>query len=142
MLPQCSHIVRKRGIYAYRRRLPRPHVGEITISLRTRRYRAAEATAEALNITFETFFATRPMSNPVIKHILREYLEAALKELRKVHLQTPSGQPVHATSVSGFQSTVDEKRPTSAASALKTLPRLGSWEGPIAWGIDYMTCFF
>ena len=29
MLPQCSHITRKRGVYYYRRRVPKPSSGEI-----------------------------------------------------------------------------------------------------------------
>jgi hypothetical protein len=34
MLPQCSHIASKRGVFYYRRRLPLPYLGEIAVSLR------------------------------------------------------------------------------------------------------------
>ena len=47
-LPQCSRITRKRGVYYFRRRLPRSHGGEIALSLRTRHYRKAEYLGEAL----------------------------------------------------------------------------------------------
>jgi hypothetical protein len=65
MLPQCSHkcsrITRKRGVY-YRRRLPRPHSGEIAVSLRTRWFRGAQALAAILDSAFDKFFASRAMT--------------------------------------------------------------------------------
>ena len=47
MVPQCSHITRKRGIYTYRRRLPRPLQGEVALSLGTDKFRVAEAFDES-----------------------------------------------------------------------------------------------
>ncbi len=98
MLPQCSHITRKRGLYAYRRRLPPILGGEITLSLGTRCYRTAEAAASILNSAFEAFFfQTQSMSDPQIKNALRDYLREALQKLRTKHLTTPMGNGVHAS---------------------------------------------
>jgi len=47
-----SHIARKRGIYHYRRRLPVPYSGEVTLSLKTRRFREAEHLAAILDVGF------------------------------------------------------------------------------------------
>src|SRR5687767_5990269 len=100
MLPQCSHncshITRKRGIFTYRRRLPRPHAGEITVSLGTASFWLAQAMAEALDQAFERFFAQAAMSGFDIKAALRAYLETELKRLRTKHLTTRFGRPVHA----------------------------------------------
>ena len=52
MLPQCSHITLKRGVYYYRRRLPRPLTSEITLSLRTRCYLEAQWRARLLDEEF------------------------------------------------------------------------------------------
>ena len=53
MLPQCSHITRKWGIYYYRRRLPKPFCGEITVSLRTKIFLEADWLSRSLNGAFE-----------------------------------------------------------------------------------------
>src|SRR5258706_8360889 len=96
MLPQCSHITRKRGIYAYRRRLPRPHRGEIAISLGTPGFWLAQAMAEVLDRTFDWFLARQSMSQFDTKATLRAYLLDELRRLRNRHLATPYCQPVHA----------------------------------------------
>jgi len=49
MLPQCSHITRKRGVYYYRRRLPGDAKREIAVSLRTRMFREAQWLAAKLD---------------------------------------------------------------------------------------------
>ncbi len=70
MLPQCSHMTRKRGDY-YRRRLPNPHKGELALSLLTRRYREAEHLAALLDLTFSS--VTKRMSDsPNLRAILRD----------------------------------------------------------------------
>ncbi len=53
MLPQCSHITRKRGVYYYRRRLPRPHDRDVTLSPRTKHLHEAQHPAVALDHSFE-----------------------------------------------------------------------------------------
>lgn len=53
MLPQCSHITRKRGIYYYRRRLPKIASAEVCLSLATRNFREAQHLAALLDKGFE-----------------------------------------------------------------------------------------
>ena len=53
MLPQCSRITRKRGVYYYRRRLPKPSSGEIAVSLRTKVFPEAEWLSQRLDSAFE-----------------------------------------------------------------------------------------
>ena len=69
MLPQCSHMTRKRGVYYYRRRLPKPHQGELALSLLTRRYREAEHLAALLDQTF-TNVTKRMSDSPNLRAIL------------------------------------------------------------------------
>lgn len=86
MLPQCSHITRKRGCYYYRRRLPKPFTGEIALSLRTRAFREAEWLADQLDNAFvrvlrnmtETTESRADIAAIATKH-LRESLEFDLK---------------------------------------------------------------
>jgi uncharacterized protein DUF6538 len=52
MLPQCSHITKKRGVYYYRRRIPKCPNREVALSLRTRMFRAAEYLATELDQEF------------------------------------------------------------------------------------------
>jgi integrase len=110
MVPQkshnWSHIKRKQGTFVYRRRLPRPHAGEITVSLGTTSFWPAQAMAEALDQAFDLFLQTRPM-DIAFKEPLRRYLQEQVKELRRRHLRTPPGQPVHATGVDGHSSVLD-----------------------------------
>ncbi len=106
MFPQCSHITRKRGIFTYRRRLPRPLSGEVTLSLGTRSFWLAQAMAEALDQAFDAFLRSHPM-NAALKNILRHYLEEQLEELRLRHLRTPAGQPVYATGLNGHRSALE-----------------------------------
>jgi hypothetical protein len=44
--PQCSNITKKRGVFYYRRRIPKTPNGEVVLSLRTRVFRVAECLAE------------------------------------------------------------------------------------------------
>lgn len=53
MLPQCSHITRKRRVYYYRRRLPKPFIGEVAISLRTKVFLEADWLSQCLNVAFD-----------------------------------------------------------------------------------------
>jgi len=53
MLPQCSHITKKRGVYYYRRRVPKSPGREVALSLRTRVFRVAECLATELDEEFE-----------------------------------------------------------------------------------------
>src|SRR5581483_5014341 len=95
MLPQRSHITRKRGIYYYRRRLPKTFAGEIAISLNTRSFRKAEAATSILNEAFCEFFTNTSMETFDVTAALRSYLKQHLEGLRARHLATPFGLPIH-----------------------------------------------
>src|SRR5687768_3276604 len=98
MLPQRSHITRKRGVYYYRRRLPAPSSGEVAVSLGTRHYREAEHRAGLLHAAFVD--ATRSMTSPSrIADILRTYLREALDADREHRLRRPSNRAVYALGV-------------------------------------------
>jgi site-specific recombinase XerD len=76
MLPQCSHIARKRGVYYYRRRLPKPLTGEMALSLRTRSFLRAGWLAHRLDLVFPRVL--RRMSDnknaPEITRIVHQWL--------------------------------------------------------------------
>jgi uncharacterized protein DUF6538 len=97
---QCSHIARKRGIYYYRRRLPFPYKGELTLSLRTTSYREAEHLAKVLDSEFSNFFKGQPRMADV-KEILRNQLKDALEVDLEQHLGTQSGRPVYGADYIG-----------------------------------------
>lgn len=80
MLPQCSHITKKRGIYYYRRRLPKGVPGEVVLSLRTRSYRSAEWSALKLSSVFNWAVAVvqKKAGETDIARIVREYLKCHL----------------------------------------------------------------
>jgi hypothetical protein len=81
MLPQCSHITRKRGVFYFRRRLPKPLSGEITLSLRTRVFREAAWLTHTLDAAFARVL--RRMTddkNPAeISRIVQQYLRDHLE---------------------------------------------------------------
>ncbi len=82
-LPQCSHITRKRGIFYWRRRLPKPWGAEIAISLRTRHFREAEHSAALIDRTLYTALQRRDVlsaqaNGMSINAILRHHLSDAL----------------------------------------------------------------
>jgi integrase len=94
-LPQPSHITKKEGVFYYRRRLPKPYISEVAISLRTRRFRFAEALAGQLDAAFHSFFAENSMPAFDIQAALRAYLQSELAALKERHLSTPFGARVH-----------------------------------------------
>ena len=80
--PHGGHITRKRGVYHYRRCLPRPHRGELTLSLATRRYREAEHRAKIGDQAFsEAWGQPKTMTAGIaeVRRIVREYLKEALE---------------------------------------------------------------
>ncbi len=82
-LPQCIHITRQRGVFYWRRRLPRPFSGEVALSLRTRHFREAEHRASLLDAAFpEALRRVAAMDRTTeakVRHVLREYLREALE---------------------------------------------------------------
>jgi site-specific recombinase XerD len=83
MLPQCSHITRKRGVYYYRRRLPKPFLGEIAVSLRTKVFLEADWLSQHLDHAFEQalLHSMTDSSNrrADIAGIAKQYLRDALE---------------------------------------------------------------
>jgi hypothetical protein len=82
MLPQCSHITRKRGIYYYRRRLPKPLCGEIAVSLRTKIFLEADWLSQCLDRAFERALQLMTESGNQladIAGIAKRYLRDALE---------------------------------------------------------------
>ncbi|KAF0121743.1 MAG: hypothetical protein FD152_3761 [Xanthobacteraceae bacterium] len=93
MVPQCSHITRKRGIYTYRRRLPRPLRGEVALSLGTDKFRFAEALSVSVDLAFATFFETNGMTDFDVQATLRTYLRSMLERMRASISPRPTGGP-------------------------------------------------
>ena len=97
-------MTRKRGVYFFRRRLPRSHAGEVALSLQTRAYRAAEALAEAINSAFENFFVRLCMAAFDVADALRRYLLEERAKLRALHIDTPPGKRIYGSNISGNDS--------------------------------------
>lgn len=101
-LPQCSHITRKRGIFYWRRRLPRQCGNEIALSLRTRHFREAEHSAALLDRTLEAALRrcdvlTAPANGMTINAILRQHLGDALASDRKNRIAARPYSCLYAT---------------------------------------------
>lgn len=99
-LPQCSHITRKRGVYFYRRRLPAPLKGEVALSLRTRHFRTAEASAARLDSIFlATLERARAMTTipAEVLRIVAGYLKEALDADSEARVSKPPTAPIYGT---------------------------------------------
>jgi hypothetical protein len=110
MLPQGSHITRKRGVCHYRRRLPSPYLGEVTLSLRTRHFREAEHLAGDLDAAFRR--ALRVVSDKGPHHadvraVVLEYLRNALEADLALHQRDRPGRAVYSLSVPQHVDPVD-----------------------------------
>jgi hypothetical protein len=84
-------MTRKRGVYFVRRRLPRPFLGEVAVSLSTRHFRTAEYLAETLSAAFEVLVA-QSMTSPNLQIILSEYLREHLASARRRLVDAPHGE--------------------------------------------------
>jgi|GEM_PF-6250477 len=72
-------MTRKRGVYYYRRRLPKPHKGEVTLSLRTKAFRYAEHLASVLDQSFQQHLKDDDNTMTTdLRAILRQKLQEAL----------------------------------------------------------------
>jgi len=106
MVPQRTHITAKRRWYYYRRRLPRPHRGEIAVALRTVNYREARYLATVLDRAFQNFLGSSiPMVN--LQDVLRDYLTQALDDDLSHHQSTPYGRPVYTVLRDEHQDPID-----------------------------------
>jgi site-specific recombinase XerD len=90
MLPQCSHITRKRGVYYYRRRLPGDAKREIAVSLRTRLFREAQWLAAKLDQMFRKLMSSVKYEKPAdLQRIARQYLKSKLEHDIEVRTASP-----------------------------------------------------
>lgn len=80
VLPHCSHISRKRGVYYYRRRLGCGLSGEVTVSLRTSTFREAEWLARQLDHEYRGLIerVKENNKNTDIPRIVQLYLKRRL----------------------------------------------------------------
>jgi hypothetical protein len=80
MVPQSSHITKKRGLYYYRRRIPSTLSDEVVLSLRTRVFRQAEALAIGLDEEFRGLLdnVNRRTDVTDLKAVFRDYLKKRL----------------------------------------------------------------
>lgn len=80
--PQLTHITRKNDVYYWRRRLPGLQRGEVSLSLRTRRFREAEHRAAILDAALREAKARGGVSSDrEVQAALRAYLRQALESL-------------------------------------------------------------
>lgn len=102
MLPQCSHITKKRGLFYYRRRIPNTRNGEIVLSLRTRAFRRAEALAFGLDEEFRRLLKSVKTTTDVtdLKGILKTYLKERLDFDMWQRAETPHA-PIFGTAEPG-----------------------------------------
>jgi Domain of unknown function (DUF6538) len=91
MLPQCSHITCKRGVYYYRRRLPGATKSEIAVSLRTRMFREAQWLAAKLDQEFRGIMArvSENKNAADVQRIAREYLKDKLDHDMRLRETSP-----------------------------------------------------
>src|SRR3979409_673899 len=90
MLPQRSHITKKRGVYYYRRRIPKIPDSEVALSLQTRMFRVAEYLATGLDQEFRRLtedVTTDDKSD--LAPILRTYLKRRLPADMRDRVETP-----------------------------------------------------
>lgn len=98
--PQLTHITRKNGVYYWRRRLPGLQRGEVSLSLRTRRFREAEHRAALVDGAFGAALARVSVDGnkltadlgPILAAELRDALERDLRD----RMERPPGRPVYA----------------------------------------------
>ena len=89
MLPQCSHITKKRGVYYYRRRVPKSPGREVSLSLRTRVFRVAECLATGLDEEFGRLTEDVTTDKTDLTPILRDYLKRKLAHDMRLRIETP-----------------------------------------------------
>ena len=90
MLPQRSHITKKRGVYYYRRRIPKTPDSEVALSLQTRMFRVAEYLATGLDQEFGRLTQGVTTDNKTdLTAILRNYLKRRLASDMRERVETP-----------------------------------------------------
>lgn len=142
MLPQCSHkcshITRKRGIYYYRRRLPKPFFGEIAISLHTKDFLQADWLSQRLDSVFERVLLRMTDSSDHrtdIAEIAKQYLRDSLASdllvrQRQAGQAPPTGWYKWASSIDAVELELDAAK---EALAGRKVPRRVDANGFIDW---------
>ncbi len=106
MLPQCSHITTKRGMYYYRRRLPVSAGGEICLSLRTKQYRIAYQLTMLLGPLFNRIVRV-PMSDPRKLHdTINKYMREEIDRYYIRWKNTPAFSPAFGTIENSYEDAV------------------------------------
>ena len=82
MLPQCSHMNRKRDVYCFRRRLPAPYAGEVAVSLQTHSFPQAMWLANGLRCCFAHALESGTDMHPDVARFLRTHRRDALAETK------------------------------------------------------------
>ena len=99
---EALRLIRRAGMFHYRRRDPFGRRGEITISLGTRLFRRAEWLAERLEHRVQSLVQRPPMTLDDIRLILREYLNDLLASDAAARVAVEPGLPVYASWVPGM----------------------------------------
>src|SRR5260370_27352637 len=90
MLPQGSHITKKRGVDYYRRRIPKSPGREVALSLQTRMFRVAEYLATGLDQEFRRLTQDVTTDDKTdLAAILRNYLKRCLAFDMQQRIETP-----------------------------------------------------
>jgi hypothetical protein len=93
-----SHIVRKKGVYCYRRRLPGLRCGEVCLSLSTREFREAEHRAAILDQACGAALRrarTNVTDTADLSTLLREYLREFLDRDLQRRMERQAASPVY-----------------------------------------------
>jgi hypothetical protein len=102
-LPKCSHITRKRGVNYYRGHFPSL---QVTMSLKTKRYRVAEHIPTLLDTTFGAHVG-RPIPTPDLQAILNRYLNDIVDADLEHRKGRPQGPPMYTGPSSPNEDPVD-----------------------------------
>lgn len=131
MLTKCSHdrakwpresvrrVVRKRGVFYFRRVIRERWAGEITLSLGTRSYRVAQLIAWALDDLCSAALLEPTMTLDELRSILRHYIQDQLEIDTQRRINLPTQQLAYAGSEEGLD---PEEEPIKA-----------EWEGLKEW---------
>jgi len=93
MHTQCSHITQKRGVFYYRRRLPSPHTGEITLSLRTKKFLPAQHMVMIIDHLFCQLVSLSMPESGNLKNRITQYIRKEIDQFHQRWLSTPTGSP-------------------------------------------------
>jgi hypothetical protein len=128
-------MTRKRGVYYYRRRLPKPFSGEIALSLRTKVFLQADWLSQRLNSAFERVLQQMKDTDnkrvdvaEIAKQYLREALKSDLLVRQRQAGQVPAtGWFKWASSVDAVEDELDAARAVLAGRRAFNRPEIIEW---------------